>query len=273
MTSLQVHQSIHLPNESFVDCNICFKRFFNHRSLERHQKIHKNVKFKCTLCEKAVSNRKDNIRRHIRHLHTDIDRSDISNNITMVQVTESSPKKNADEQVTDGNEESLPDDLESSEPSSLFVEPSESSIDEPPPPIDNRVKVIQSIGNPNKYHELEPTLVIEDLEIVIQLNSDKTKQPELLPLLEAQNIETELKLPPKEKTIALSQPSTSSPQTTKPKYDPIQHYRKILLGFSKDDDHPISDDNIIEDEDVGQETQVFPVHWRKRTSQNFLFRR
>lgn len=137
----------------------------------------------------------------------------------------------------------------------------------PQPVIDNRVKVIQSIGNPNKRQQvIEATVEI--------LNFEKTSKPQLPPIepdppplpAKPQETETEIKLPPKKKAIALSQPSSSTP-IAKPKYDPIQHYRKILLGFST----PTED--TAEEEDVGQETQVFPVHWRKRTSQNFLFRR
>lgn len=134
----------------------------------------------------------------------------------------------------------------------------------PPPILNNRVKVIQSIGNPNKHQQqLAPPEVVKVQE----------KPSPTLPQ-KPQDIESEIKLPPKKKAIAIGQPSTSSNVSVpKPKYDPIQHYRKILLGFSKDDDHPTTIEENIEDEESVQEPQVFPVHWRKRTSQNFLFRR
>lgn len=268
MTSLQVHQTIHTQNQSFLECNICSKRFINHRSLERHQKIHKNVKFKCTLCEKVVSNRKDNIRRHIRHLHGDIERSNIASNITMIQGVEPSPVDDTDEDLGPQNKDKCQENGESSCRQLSLVEQPELSTVDPLPVINNRVKVIQSIGNPNRHDKPVPTVMAE--VVVKDIQRVEAIEPEPP---EANKTETELKLPPKKKAIALSQPSTSSAQTSKPKYDPIQHYRKILLGFSRDDDQPTNDDNIIEEEDIGQETQVFPVHWRKRTSQNFLFRR
>lgn len=268
MTSLQVHQTIHTQNKTLVECKVCFKRFFNHRTMERHQKIHKNVKYKCTLCEKVVSNRKDNIRRHIRHLHGDIQKHEISAKIeTIVGADDMQFEEDMDSlnvEITSNEAQSDDDDNDYS-----TVETIEAVQEAPAPQpvINNRVKVIQSIGNPNKHHQvIEATVEILNVEETSKPQTPPT-EPDPPPLpIKPQETETEIKLPPKKKAIALSQPSSSTP-AAKPKYDPIQHYRKILLGFST----PIED--ATEEEDVGQETQVFPVHWRKRTSQNFLFRR
>lgn len=236
MTSLQVHQTIHSQNKTSLECQICFKHFFNSRTLERHQKIHKNVKFKCNLCEKVVSNRKDNIRRHIRHLHADITRSEIASLI--ITIYEPIQVESLDLDVRDDNFD-RPTEIDLPQPTEETLNPQLLL-----PIIDNRVKVIQTVGNPNKH--------------VVHNDSPP----------EAQETVVEIKLPPKKKAIALSQTSSSA-QVPKPKYDPIQHYRKIL-GF-KDDDHPTTTEDNTEDEEM--EPQVFPIHWRKRTSQNFLFRR
>lgn len=51
-------------------CNGCGKKFIDQRTLERHQKTHSDdISYECTLCP-AKSNRKDNIRRHVRNLHS-----------------------------------------------------------------------------------------------------------------------------------------------------------------------------------------------------------
>jgi hypothetical protein len=58
----------------------------------------------------------------------------------------------------------------------------------------------------------------------------------------------------------------------KPKYDPIEHYRKIL-GITKDDDDDDDEPARIDESTHEEETTTPFIHWRKRTSQNFLFRR
>lgn len=257
MTSLQSHQAVHTETRTFVKCEICLKLLYNQRSLERHQKIHQNLKFKCTLCEKVVSNRKDNIRRHIRHLHNDVPRSEIASKIAIIR----------DDSKETSDDEHAPDiGLEYHEPESIIIIEEIVKIPSPLPVINNRVKVIQSIGNPNKHQQI-PQTETKPVEIIDSV----TTEPEP-PQKPSQEIE--IKLPPKKKAIALSQPSSSSSMTApKAKYDPIQHYRKMLLGFSKDDEHPTTTEDIAEEEETDQEPQVFPIHWRKRTSQNFLFRR
>lgn len=231
----------HTQNRAANECNVCFKSFFNSRTLERHQKIHKNVKFRCNLCEKVVSNRRDNIRRHIRHIHADVERTEIAGLIETI----SEPERL---EVVSAGLDRLPDDNEQNE--TPHIAKAIEKLPSPSPIINSRVEtVIQTVGNPNKL-------------IVVQEN---------LPLLPQKPQETEIKLPPKKKAIALSQ-TTSTTQITMPKYDPIEHYRKIL-GFSKEDDHPPPTEDNTEDDEMEQEAQVFPVHWRKRTSQNFLFRR
>lgn len=241
MTSFQIHQTIHVQKKTMVECSQCYKRFFNQRTLERHLQIHKNVKYKCMLCERVVSNRKDNIRRHIKHLHNEVARKDISSKITTVSATE----KPQEEVKPTTSTKTLEDINE------IPQKPST-----PQAVINNRVNVIQSIGNPNKNQQIP-----------------QAKPPSPPP--------EEKKLPPKKKTIAIVEETSTSAAplpTPKPKYDPIQHYRKILLGFAKDDDHPTTIEDNTEEEENEQETetQVFPVHWRKRTSQNYitnLFRR
>lgn len=234
LTSLQVHQAIHNQDKALVECNVCYKQFSNQRVLERHQKIHKNVKFKCMLCHKVVSHRKDNIRRHIRHIHTDLNRSEIGSKIQ------------AFEDETPGVDEIE----ESDESVNKTVE-----IESPPAPVaivNNKVKVIQTVGDPSKHQR----------SVVDELQTPPEK-----------SIVDETKLPPKEQPIVFKQPtlSQSVDPPTKPKYDPIQHYRKMLLGSFRDDPVIVEDNN--EEADNAQEEFPDYIHWRKRTSQNFLFRR
>lgn len=260
LTSLQLHaQSIHTQNKAQFECGHCFKRFFNRRTLERHQQIHKNVKYKCTLCEKVVSNRKDNIRRHIRHLHNEVDKSEMSKKIAIVRDlknienssdNESTISDSSQTQVGDVDDDIICGNTE------VVEETCESTSTQPV--INNRVNVIQSIGNPLKYKN----------SVEIPFQQTILEQPKTL-----QVNKSEIRLPPKKKPIDDKELNNSVwNSTAKPKYDPIQHYRKMLLGFSRDDDHPTPEGSIEED-DSSQQTQVFPVHWRKRTSQNFLFRR
>lgn len=233
LTSLQVHQSIHNQDKSLVECNTCYKQFSNQRVLERHQKIHKNVKFKCLLCHKVVSHRKDNIRRHIRHIHTELNRSEIGTKIASIEV---------ETQTVDETEES-----EESVEKAVAVEP-------PPVPValvNNKVTVIQTVGDPSKHQRN----IVEEVP---------TPSPKPI---------DEMKLPPKKKPIVFNLPthSHSSEPLPKPKYDPIQHYRKMLLGSCKDDPVIVEDNN--EEADTAQEEFPDYIHWRKRTSQNLLFRR
>lgn len=264
MTSLQVHQTIHTQNKTLVQCKICFKRFFNNRTLERHQKIHKNVKYKCMLCDKVVSNRKDNIRRHIRHIHHgEVDKSEITNKIEIVENRQNAQAEDDDEEKImqlgehDSHEGDPVEVIIPPEPQEQFKETEQAEL---LPVINNRVNVIQSIGNPKKIQQL-----IDETETTAEA---QPPSPPTLPASQLPQIQ-EIKLPPKKKAN-LYQSSRSS--AAKSKYDPIEQYRKIL-GISKDVDHPTSADDGAEEEDHDQETQVFPVHWRKRTSQNFLFRR
>lgn len=265
LTSLQLHtQSIHTQNKTQVECGYCFKRFTNQRTFERHQRIHKNVKYKCTLCEKVVSSRKDNIRRHIRNLHTEVDISEMSGKIALIRDLKNI-KNNSDDEITisDSSHTKIGDVEGFITRESIVVagETCESTLQ--PPIINNRVNVIQSIGNPHKYKK---TAVISVQETIIE--QPETSQPHETLQENESKIEPSLK----KKRIVDKETTAVWNSTAKLKYDPIQHYRKMLLGFSKDDDHPTHEGNIEED-DSSHKPQVFPVHWRKRTSQNFLFRR
>jgi hypothetical protein len=247
-----MHQTIHTQNKALVECSTCSKRFFNHRTLERHQKIHKNIKFKCMLCERVVSNRKDNIRRHIRHLHPEFNKSEISSKIAELESNEKTNSEDEDD-VDSGTSEQADlgtdNDLEKDDSVSFVIVEEPEKPPSPLPVINNRVNVIQSIGNPNKRQQEPPQLPQEEEKL-------------------------EIPLPPKKKVIATIEPTTSvaAAPPPKPKYDPIEHYRKIL-GFSNDDDHTTTIEENHEEEEADEETEVFPIHWRKRTSQNFLFRR
>ena len=219
------------------------------------------------LCDKVFSSRKDNIRRHIRHLHADVEKNDISNKIETIQDDNEAQHEDDDFESTDAQIGGDDDEDATALESSSFQEQKPRTPSPPIPVINNRVKVIQSIGNPNKRHQLVEQVpsIVNDQEVSVDPCNSQLPQ-------KLQENEAENKLPPKKKAIALSHTTTAtSAPPSKPRYDPIQHYRKMLLGFSND--HPTTNEDNIEDEDIAQEDQVFPVHWRKRTSQNFLFRR
>lgn len=252
-----------------VQCKECFKRFFNQRTLERHMNIHKNIKYNCKICNSVVSNRKDNIMRHIRHLHTDIPRNEVSNHIvpvedcSKVQETELNAIDNQEIDEIEITDDDDSNDLIIDE--SVQEEPEQEVILEiqPQSVINNRVNVIQSIGNPNKNQIQQQTPQIitpkscndeksidnnetEKTTSTSQVKTDKSNHNQ------SEKINTEIQLPPKKKAIA--------------KYNPIEHYRKIL-GLSETNTSSTSKESEESSE------PVFPDHWRKRTSQNFLFRR
>lgn len=105
-----------------------------------------------------ISNRKDNIRRHIRHLHADINKSEIADLI----ITIVDPLV-AETSVIDYDER-------------IKTPQTDENIPKPPPIVNNRVKVIQSVGNPNKH--------------IVQ-----SEEPET----------TEAKSPPEKKEVVISQ--------------------------------------------------------------------
>ncbi|XP_070502694.1 PR domain zinc finger protein 5-like [Chironomus tepperi] len=265
LTSLQAHNMIHTQNKTMVQCKDCFKRFFNQRTLERHMNIHKNIKYNCKICNSVVSNRKDNIMRHIRHLHTNIPRNEVSNHVVTVEDSNKVQETVNDNQEIDEIEitdDDVSNDLIIDE--SVQEEPEQEVIldIQPQSVINNRVNVIQSIGNPNKnqIHQQAPQSITKsNVEKSIDNNeTEKTTSTTSHVINDISNhnqsdkIDTEIPLPPKKKAIA--------------KYNPIEHYRKIL-GLSETNTSSTSKESEESSE------PVFPDHWRKRTSQNFLFRR
>lgn len=210
------------------------------------------------LCNNVVSNRKDNIRRHIRHIHPEFNISEMSSKIAELESNEKTyseyddDDEDIDSEISEQADLGTDNDLDKDDSLSFII------AEKPPSPlpvINNRVNVIQSIGNPNK-HQPKPVT-----------------PPPKLPQT-SQEDKSEITLPPPKKTaVATLQPNTSAATAPlKPKYDPIEHYRKIL-GISNDDDQSATLEDNHEDEEVDREAEVFPIHWRKRTSQNFLFRR
>lgn len=229
MTSYQSHILIHTQKKPTLTCNECQKCFFNMRALERHKKIHDNVKYQCSICKTISSKRKDNILRHIRHLHQEIPKTEVIKNVKIIEEKQIVEKIEIEEIKIDDDDDDDSNVLIIDE-SIQEIQDEPEEIIEPPVIINNRVNVIQSIGNPNKNVTIEKSLEAEP-----QKPQEETR---------------EIQLPPKKKATA--------------KYNPIEQYRKIF-GL---DDPPES-----ETSSKTEEKQVFPDHWRKRTSQNFLFRR
>lgn len=204
------------------------------------------------ICQKATSARKDNIRRHIKHLHSEIEKPEITKYIAEYQAMnrQGIALEISDDTVEDNSETPADEAALDYDCLGLTSEtPQEDSSLPQQPVFNNRVNVIQSIGNPNKSLPLsENCTEIGDLENLIhQVEEEPEKHFEK---------EIQIKLPPKKNPIALGLKNSPTSQT-KPKYDPIEQYRKILLGTSND---PV-------EEDQGIPTQI---HWRKRASQNFL---
>lgn len=273
MTSYQLHQtSVHNQSKSIYECNHCLKQFYNQRILERHQRIHLTTKFKCLLCDKVQSNRKDNVMRHIRLIHTEIPRGEISSQIVVIEEEQQNEEESLEiaivfEKVVEPVDQLGP----TNEVVSILL----------PVLTNNRACVIQSIGNvsPLKLRTPSP----------IDTSDKDKKEPEIAPLDVIVVPDSPIKdiqknLPPDEEVLppaAKKVPEKSldlekSPKPTlnpKPKYNPIEHYRK-MLGISTDND-PIDDDpvNAEESEDSSSIATSFPIHWRKRTSQNYFFRR
>lgn len=243
---------MHDKTNNLYNCKHCQKSFSNRKIFERHVKIHKNVKYKCIICEKATSARKDNIRRHIKHLHSEIEKSQISKYVTEYQAS-----------LNQGTAFEIIDDINKTPPAEQTAEKStyvgvtievsqeESPLPQQPAVFNNRVNVIQSIGNPNKNQAL-----LEDSTVTKKHSASLIHQVEVLPEKNEVEKEIEIKLPPKKNPIALGLENAQTAQT-KPKYDRIELYRKILLGTSHDQAEEVH----------GIPTQI---HWRKRASQNFL---
>ncbi|KAG5670504.1 hypothetical protein PVAND_000763 [Polypedilum vanderplanki] len=270
LTSLQTHKQTHVQNKEVLRCEHCSKKFSSQRTLERHMRIHQSQKFQCKLCNAVTSIRKDNIMRHIRHLHSEIARNDIPNFICAIEAVPSSNELiNVD--VSKSIEEIEIEIDDDDDDTNVLIIDESTIVQEQPEIVDipetiasdaitstslinNRVNVIQ--WNPNKYQHTQAIVQ----EKPIQIEEPITQVTEIIDLSEKNNIETEMQqqskcdneiqLPPKKKAIA--------------KYDPIEHYRKIL-GLSETKSPPTVQKQSDE--------QIFPDHWRKRTSQNFLFRR
>lgn len=240
MSSWQSHKLVHTKLDKALKCKFCFKSFSSQRTLERHNKIHKNMKFKCKICEKINSTRKDNIRRHIRHLHSDIEKNKVSDHIIEFYET----NINSDDEI---DEKMSTDDLSNTK--SKIVEKSKASVklqieDQV---LSYRVGVITSVGNPNK-------------NLSHRENNNETSESTNSKYICIKSQELEVKPPPKKNPIALNETmSNNQLLTNKLKYDPIEHYRKILLGTSN-----------LDDEQEHEHEAPTQIHWRKRASQNFL---
>lgn len=272
MTSYQLHQtSVHNQSKSIYECNHCLKQFYNQRILERHQRIHLTTKFKCLLCDKVQSNRKDNVMRHIRLIHTDIPRGDISSQIVVIEENPQSEDNSMEIAIVYEN---------AKEPVEGLLSPTNQEI--PillPVSINNRPCVIQSIGNvsPLKLRNPSPADIAKNaeeepnkavLEVIVVPDSPIKEIQIILPPVEEVIPPAVKKVPEKSQDLEKSPKLALNP---KPKYNPIEHYRK-MLGISTDNaiDDPV---NAEENEESLSIATSFPIHWRKRTSQNYFFRR
>ena len=206
-----------------------------------------------------MSVRRDNILRHIRQIHHDIPASEISSAIKVVQREKSNLVSNpvVESSSWDEPEPETPiETIEIDDPDIQEIEEIHEIEVETPPFINNRVNVIQFVGKST----IE--LPVQDREIRID--------PEIVEIMEDLPAELE---PSNSQSIPEDQPERpNSPifinlPPVKPKYNPIQHYRKMLLLSNDDDtDHQQQEETEIHDDH-------HPVmHWRKRTQNNYLYR-
>ena len=178
------------------------------RTLDRHKKIHEFLKYQCSICKTVFSKRRDNILRHIRHLHQEISSAEVVKHVNVIKDNSDLLKdcdKKEEEELKVVQEIKIDNESENTESNLLIIDESmqeelEPKEAEPPTEtvVNNRVNVIKSIGNPNKNVKLE-----KPPEEKVQVS--KTH---------------EIQLPPKKKATA--------------KYNPIEQYRKIL-GLATDD--------------------------------------
>lgn len=275
LTSFQLHKSSSTcsDNKEFFKCSICqSKSFFTKRALERHEKIHSNTRYSCKLCESVQSNRKDNLMRHLRHIHSEIEADKISeyievNNEKRVEIVKEIEKKPME--IVEVIE--TPQIQAVMEPP-VILAPTQEVI----PVVNNRVNVICSIGNPNKLLcplvdpvksidpinlvdpviSVDPAYPVNSVKIVSPEPIDPPKSPEVIVIDPLQNNDKEIQLPPKKKA-------------TRPKYNPILHYRKMLLLHDHDEDEIHHVGNEHENDHEDQTAKFSKTHWRKMTSQKF----
>ncbi|GAB0097747.1 hypothetical protein DMENIID0001_134130 [Sergentomyia squamirostris] len=89
-TTLKVHRNTHEKKRPFIPCSFCGKTFVDARGFVRHSKTHSsNLTFNCSVC-KAVFKRKDNLRRHVKVIHPDVDLEEV--------LTESMPNQEDQEE-------------------------------------------------------------------------------------------------------------------------------------------------------------------------------
>lgn len=199
-----------------------------------------------------MSVRRDNILRHIRQIHHEIPASEISSAIKVIQREKDSSISNTVVVVEPSNNWNEPEPeiaIETIEIDDPDIQEMDEEVVESPPLINNRVNVIQFVGKPRQDPEfrIDPEIVeiIEDPPADLEIIS---KEP--LTIEDSRKSPMFLNLPP-----------------VKPKYNPIQHYRKMLL-LSNDDDA----DHQQQEETETQDDHHPVMHWRKRTQNNYLYK-
>lgn len=67
--NLDVHiKSKHVQNIDFKICKVCSAKFKRKSDLNRHERVHANIKFVCDYCDKEFSF-KCNLLRHVNSIH------------------------------------------------------------------------------------------------------------------------------------------------------------------------------------------------------------
>jgi hypothetical protein len=239
-----------------MQCQICIKAFSNQRALDRHKKIHQKLKYQCKVCTVIVSNRRDNILRHIRLLHADIPKNQLVDYIETIAEENEKNHQNIVEEMKNETEKKLEtDNLKEPVPEKnlSIVERREDEAKKSEAPINNRVNVIQIIGNPNKNNRNQQQASSNKSSIAIDTTTTAaTMEVKSIDVKKQKSESNSPILPPKKKASA--------------KYNPIEHYRRIL-GLTDPNESLNKDERAI-----AQSEPVFIEHWRKRTSQNFLFK-
>jgi len=64
----KTHMTVHFGIQSY-ECDQCDKKFYTQAQLNIHYEKHEGIKYKCKLCEKYETGRKNNIVLHMRNIH------------------------------------------------------------------------------------------------------------------------------------------------------------------------------------------------------------
>jgi hypothetical protein len=259
-----------------LECNICGKTFADRTTLSRHAKLHlAESGYFCKICN-MKSVRKDNIVRHCRSFHpgeTDVvGRVEKKEKLiySVIYITE--PK--VDNHVSVIKSIGKPIEKLIADKDDLMAE---AKVVELNPTIAPIVAASETITKPPETMKSssESPNNLDIYRAILSPYPTKPVEGSLLPEKAIVSDITEMPLP-----VVSVLPRGLKMNTEKSKkYDPLEIYRKILEPSKNDDSNPGGVENAIilgnpKNENGGSSSQFNfnEIHWRKRTSQNFMFK-